>query len=238
MKLRVNPEIFVRFPKYERYVVVACGVENTEDGGGLMERLHALETTLRADSELVEFKNHPRLASWRELFADLGVNPNQCLPSIVALVKRVLNGSDIPFINPLVAVMNIVSLSHLAPCGGDDLDSIRGDLILGFAEGNETYIPLGKPEAREFPKPGEVIYFDNSSLDVLCRAWCWRNGHTTRITPVTKRVAINIDILPPISSKEGQSTAEELASLVEKTCGGQIQICHLHSGNPSVEMLA
>jgi DNA/RNA-binding domain of Phe-tRNA-synthetase-like protein len=236
MKLCIDTAIFKRFPQYQRYVVVSSNINNIGDSSELAQKLRTIETTLRADPELVDFKNNPRLASWRQLFTDLGVNPNQCMPSIVALVKRVLSGSNLPIINPLVAIMNIVSLSHLLPCGGDDLDKVQGDLILGFAVGDETYIPLGKPEVREYPKPGEVIYYDSSSQDVLCRSWCWRNGDTTKILPSTTRAAINVDVIPPVSIDEGAAAAKEIASLVETKCGGQAQIYCLKEDNLSANI--
>lgn len=237
MKISIENVIFDRFPDYRRFVVFVNGIDNSAEKNMEIEgKLKEIEKSIRSNPKLEDFKNHPRLLSWRNQFTALGLNPNQCMPSVVALVKRVRSGSDLPVINPLVAIMNIISLKYLLPCGGDDLDKVKGDLILGSASGMESYIPLGKPETVERPKQGEVIYYDDSSNDVLCRSWCWRNGDTTKILPSTKRAAINVDVIPPVPIGEGEEAAEELASLVESICGGKTHIYFLNNSYRTVNL--
>ena len=171
----------------------------------------------------------------RQAFQSFQVNPNKCPPSIFNLVKRVRSGASLPFINPLVCIFNVVSLRHCIPAGGDDLDKVVGGIRLGYADGTETYVPLGQPDARETPNPGEIILVDPGNKDVFCRAWCWRNGHPSRIEASTRRVAINVDALPPVTPETGRAAAEEVAALVERFCRGRVQIRRLEAGHASFE---
>ena len=239
MKIRVDEALFRAFAGYVRHVVVAEGLDNTRAADilpDLVSMLREAEAATRADARHDDLKAHPRLASWRAAFQAFGVNPNKCPPSIFNLVKRVRAGATLPFINPLVCIFNVVSLHHCLPSGGDDLDRVAGDILLGYADGTETYVPLGQPDARETPAPGEVILVDTGSKQVFCRAWCWRNGHPSRIEPTTCRVAINVDALPPVTPEEGRVAADEVAALVSRFCGGQVQIRRLEAGRAAFDV--
>jgi len=235
MQLGIAPALFTAFPAYVRHVVIAQDLDNgggAEDHPGLVERLRACEAAVRADDACQDPRLHPRLAAWREAFQTFGANPNKNPPSIVNLVKRVRSGTELPFINPLVCLFNIASLQHLLPAGGDDLDRVEGDLILGYATGDERYTPLGKPEERERPFPGEVILLDTGSREVFCRSWCWRNGHPSRIEATTRNVAINFDALPPVPPEDGLRAAQELMELLGHACGGRARIERLDAARP------
>ncbi len=239
MRIGVDEALFRAFAGYVRHVVVAEGLDNTrspEDLPDLVAMLREAEAATRNDVRYEDLKAHPRLACWREAFQAFRVNPGKCPPSIVNLVKRVRSGATLPFINPLVCIFNVVSLHHGLPSGGDDLDRVVGDIGLVYADGTETYVPLGQPDSRETPTPGEVILVDTGSKQVFCRAWCWRNGHPSRIEPTTRRVAINVDALPPVTSEEGRVAADEVAALVSRFCGGQVRTHRLEAGHPSCDV--
>ena len=238
MKISIDDALFQAFPGYVRHVVLAEGLDNSrnaEDLPDLEAMLREAEAAVRADGAFEDLKAHPRLASWREAFQAFQVNPNKCPPSICNLIKRVRSGAVLPFINPLVCIFNVVSLHHCVPAGGDDLDKVVGGIRLGYADGTESYVPLGQPELRERPNKGEVILVDTGNQDVFCRAWCWRNGHPSRIEPGTRRVVINIDALPPVTAETGRAAAEEVAALVARFCGGQMEILQLEAGHSSCE---
>jgi len=239
MQIMIDPALFQAFPGYVRHVVLAEAIDNTrgpEELPELVALLRTAEAGARADAAYEDLKAHPRLASWRAAFQSFQVNPNKCQPSICNLIKRVRTGTALPFINPLVCIFNVVSLRHGLPAGGDDLDKVVGGIRLGYADGTEAYVPLGQPDQLERPNPGEIILVDPGNQDVFCRAWCWRNGHPSRIEPETRRVAINVDALPPVSAATGAEAAAEVAALVTRFCGGQVRIHRLEPAHPACEV--
>jgi len=223
-KIFISDDIFKMFPDYVRHVLIAREADNSKVDGELEAFLRKEEARVQADESFTDIKSHPRIASWRDAFVKFGTNPNQCPPSIANLIKRVRGGKDIPYINSMVTIFNIISMRYVIPAGGDDLDLVKGDLSLGFSDGSETYVPLGSPDVREFPRPGEVILYDTGSGDVFCRSWCWKNGDRSRIEGTTKTVAINIDALPPVTGDEGLTAAEETAELVRRFCRAHVTI--------------
>lgn len=223
MQYRVEPEVFERFPGFRRMVVVAKNADNTQESAALTALLRQYEATARGE-QLAEFRAHPALAVWDQTFLAMGLKPNRFPPSVINLIKRVRAGKDLPYINTLVATFNCISLKYLVPCGGDDLGVVRGDLCLGIAKGNESYVPLGQAEVCETPPAGEVIYYDTGNLDVFCRAWCWKNGDRSKMTSATTATAINIDAMAPVSLEHIRQAAGELADLLHAHTGAQTEI--------------
>ncbi|MDR3232021.1 MAG: hypothetical protein LBT65_11325 [Synergistaceae bacterium] len=234
MKIEIAPEVFSAFPGYVRHVVVAKGVDNTGSNAELEDLLLDAQRRVREDDAFADLKTHPLIASWRDAFQSFGVNPNKCPPSIANLIKRVRGGKDLPCVNTLVAIFNILSMKYVLPAGGDDLDAVRGDIRLMPALGRENYTPLGSPDQRETPIPGEIVLLDTGNEEVFCRAWCWKNGDVSKIETGTRRVAINIDALPPMSADTGRAAAEETLSLVGRFCGGSHALYRLDATNCSI----
>ena len=235
MKISIDTTVFETFPDFTRHVLVAENVANNAGPQALPE-LEALlrdrEREVRGSEAFADIKAHPMLAIWRSAFQRFGVNPNKCPPSIFNLIKRTRSGKDLPFVNPLVCIFNVISLGNCIPAGGDDLDKVIGDICLRPAAGDENYIPLGQPDHLEHPEPGEIILMDTGNRDVFCRAWCWRNGHPSRIEPTTQRVAINLDYLGTLVPFEEQCrVAEQAAEYVRRFCAGTTRIFHLNAEN-------
>lgn len=223
MRFAVDESVFEKFPEYRRGVVVARQVTNRSLDDELEERLRAAERGLAAAVGGDDWRNHPRLAVWLEAFGRLCIPVGSKPPSVAALVKRVVKGAALPFINQLVALMNIISLEHLVPCGGDDLDTVGHELVLRPAAGAEDYRPLGRPDSLEHPTPGELILVDTSHSVVLCRSWCWRNSDVTKLTEETTAVALNVDLMSPaVSIDEGEAITRRLADDVRRSCGGEV----------------
>jgi len=233
MKDIVSKEVLVKFPNYIRGVVVARGVNNHGENQKLLEILRKAEDNAAHDESLMDIKNHPRIASWRQAYSDFGVNPNKFYSSIESLARRARRGDQLPYINTLVALFNYFSLKHMVPSGGDDLERVDGKLCLTLAKGDEPFTPFNS-EVIEYPAPGEVIYVDDSK--VMCRCWNWRQGDQTKLTPATASVAINVDCLPPVSKDKAEAITTELADLVKEFCGGKTTYFLLYASQGEVEV--
>lgn len=223
----VSDEVFALCPEFKRGIVVVSELRNDESVPQL-ERMMREAVELRRDQQNLA---HPKLLDWEEIHRGFGSNPNKFPPSIKSLVKRVASGAELPFINAVVAIFNTVSLNHLIPCGGDDLDTIAGNLRLDRSRGDEGFTPLGS-EQPEAPKPGEVIYYDEGTKRIMCRRWNWRNGDFSKITPATKRMVINLDGGPSTPASEIERATAELADLLKRFCFAVSETALLDRKNP------
>lgn len=234
MLYKVETEIFDDFPRFARGVVIATGIDNESSSIPELELLLRASISEVEESDAISLK-HPRIQAWYAAYQHFGVKRvRDTSPSIATLVKRIKRGKggDIPFISPLVAISNLIALKYLVPSGGIDAETIQGDLILGKAVGNETFVPLGRDEVLS-PNPGEVIYYDKGTRNVICRAWNSKAGRSTVITRNTQRALIDVDgMLDVIPLTELQEATQLLASLVQDFCGGSARIEYLTPNHP------
>ena len=226
-------EVFEQFPEYRRGVVVARDVRNGASPAELVRRLRDEEMRARETLKAETLTAEPRLASWREAFRRLGYKPGDFRPSIEALLRRVLRGQELPSINALVDIGNIVSLRHLLPVGGHAIDVLAQDIALRPATGAEDFVPFGSQEI-EHPMPGEFIFVEGNH--VLTRRWIWRQANHTLTLPETTAVEINIDALPPANEADVQAAAKDVMALVERFCGGGARLAVLDRGNPLLRL--
>lgn len=212
-RLRIDPAVAARFPQYTAAIVYAAGLENGESDAGSAGWLRDAEAFVRA-AVPEPASAHPHLASWRSVFSAFGSKPSKFLCSAEALVKRVLKGEEIPPINRVVDAYNAVSLRHVVPAGGEDLDRLESDLTLAFSDGTEPFDLLSGDGTSERPDAGEVVWKD--SAGVTCRRWNWRQCRRTRLVPGTKNAYFVIDRLAPYPREALMRAAEDLAALLRK----------------------
>ncbi len=231
MRFRIEEEVFRMFPQFCRGIVAAAGIDNSKPSPELEALLREEEEKMRQDPS-IDPALHPRLLVWKDAYRKFGSNPNKFTPSIVFLCKQVKAAKPLRSISPAVDAFNIISIRHIIPCGGDDMDSAEDEVSLGRAVSDETFAPIFKPEGAERPDPGEIIYVNRSTKKVLCRRWNWRNADFSKITPQTTNLAINVDgMIPSISRAEIEEAAEELRRLLSTYCGGTVSVHFLDAQN-------
>lgn len=231
MKFKIEEKIFEDFEKPFIGVVIACGTSNQNSNSEITKLLREAENNLRKQFEGEEISEHPQIAPWREAYRKFGSKPRDFRCSIEALSRIILKGSEIRHISNLVDLYNLISIKYVLPVGGEDLDKMKGNLVLGYAKGDELYSPLGEEE-NDPPRVGEVIYKDDEG--VICRRWNWREADRTKLTKETTNAILVIESLSPIPQEVAEQATKELAELVQKFCGGSIETFFLNEENREI----
>ncbi|BBB47163.1 B3/B4 domain-containing protein [Pelolinea submarina] len=229
----IAPQVFEKFPDYIRGVVLAVGVSNGKSSPELVQLLRDEEKSLQQRLNVEEITDYPKVNSWREAFRSLGIKPSEYRSSIEAMSRRVLRGNELPSINALVDIGNILSLRHLVPTGGHALDAIQADISLRPADGSEEFVPFGSEEM-EHPDPDEFVFVEGNT--VLTRRWSWRQANHSLTLPSTKIIEFNIDGLPPVSMEEVELVAKDMFELVSRFCGGELSVQYITRDNPSISL--
>ncbi len=229
----VGPEVFARFPEFRRGLVIAHGVRNVPSSPELVAMLREAEASVRTRLGGQEITAHPRIASWRAAFQALGIKPKDFRCSVEAMARRALKDQQLPAINALVDIGNLLSLRHLVPMGGHAIDLTRGSYLLRPATGTETFVPFGTDQP-EHPDPGEIVFAEGDV--VLTRRWTWRQANHSLTLPGTTAIEYNVDALPPVTRGETEAICGELAELIARHCGGSIRLGMLEAGCPTCSM--
>ena len=231
MQFTISPEALNLFPELQIVINVLRGVDNTVESAEIIRLQREEEARVRSVFLTMRPAEHPNIDGWRKAYTAFGAGSSY-RSSVEALTKRVAKGGELPRINNLVDIYNLVSLKHLLPVGGEDLKAVQGNVELNRASGDENFIPLGKEED-DPPKKGEVVYVDDNN-DVLCRRFNWREADKTKLTENTTDAIIVIEGLPPVNDIEVKEAANDIEKYVKKFCGGEVELFLVNGTVPSV----
>ncbi len=229
----ISNEIFAKYPGYVRGVVRAYGVTNGPSSDELVALLRKAEAHVRNHLKTEDLAEHPRMVSWREAYRAFGAKPTKFRPSMEAMARRVLKQQEIPSINALVDIGNIVSLRLLVPAGGHAIDVVEQDVALREAVGDEEFTAFGSDQV-ENPLPGEIILVEGKT--VLTRRWTWRQANHTLVLPTTTDLEVNVDGLPPVEVSEVEDGCRQIIELIERFCGGNADYEVLSQENPTIKL--
>jgi lysyl-tRNA synthetase class 2 len=230
MKFKIMPDIFEKYPEAIVGILVVRNLNNEGKNEEIIQIIRNEENRLRSELKLGDLAQNSNIANWRRAYKLFGEDKDRA--SHEALIRRILKGNEITHINKLVDIYNYISIKYRSPVGGEDLDKIKGDIILKFATGNEKFFMLGSTE-ESHPENGEVIYVDDK--EVLCRKWNWRESDNTKFTEETKNAFLVMEALPPLAKEIIERTLEEFGELVRKYCDGNITTYILDKNNMEIE---
>lgn len=233
MKLNIDSAIFKQHPDLKIGALLIRRINNAK-------RVSAVESLLRGicAQRSREFKDkdiyeHSMIIPWSSAYGKFGVNPKKYPPSIVALLKRVQTGKDLPHINVIVDIYNYFSLKYLLPIGGEDVDWLCGDLNLTFTGGGESFRPLGTIDV-EKAKEGEVAYKDSGGI--TCRYWNYRECERTKFTEKTVNALILVEDLSKMHMDQFGTILQDMQNSVAKYIGGTVKTYILNEESGSIDL--
>jgi DNA/RNA-binding domain of Phe-tRNA-synthetase-like protein len=218
--VRIDAAVTELRPDYRALVLVAEGLRPGPSDEVSERHLAAAEHQARAMSGGGPAETQPHLAAWREAFQAFGAKPKRTRPSVEALLHRLPDG--LPRIDRLTDLYNAVSVAHVVPLGGEDLDHYRGPARLVRADGTEPFeVVAGGEPAVEHPRSGEVVWRDDEGI--TCRRWNWRQCARTRLTHETTRAFFVLDALGPMTDGAVHAAGEALTeALLESSPGATV----------------
>lgn len=216
-----HPEIIRQFQNTAAAILHLTGIKNIPSGNDLCQLYISEQQSAAArigDTPLSEIET---LAAWRTTFRQFGVDPTRYRSAPEALLRRLTKKGDIPSINSLVDLCNLVSIRYAIPVAAFDIRGITLPLTVCFAAGDESFTPLGIEQA-ENPEPGEVIFIDQTGR-VAARRWCWRQSQESAASPNTTDAIITIETQHPEGLQTVHKALGDLRSLVTEFLGGTFQ---------------
>ena len=230
MEFKVNEKLFDEYDGLKIGVITCNNIDNTKMTKDITKETQEVKSNIKGKFANIELANYPVVRKWREIYKSFGEKKSRS--SIEALIRRLLNGHDIPSINPIVDIYNLISLKYEIPCGGEDIDTIKDDIELTYADGTESFICVGSKE-EEHPNKGEIVY--RSGNTVMCRNFNYRESDITKLTEDTKNCVLVIEnVLDDNNSLE--NALEELSKMVEEYLGGTTKVNILDKGSSKVEL--
>lgn len=217
--IKVNKELFANNPGL---VLGVLKFQDINNHGIVNLDFGSITDTIRKKYTSIEnIQNEPKLNSWRNAYIKFGAKPKEHRSSVENLYRLIIGGRVLRSINKLVDIYNYISLKYMVPVGGEDLDNVKGEIELTYANENETPILLLGDNEPKQPKKGEVIYKDENGA--ICRRFNWREAERTKLTEETKNCVLVVEGLPPVNKSEVELALNEMAELIKEKCGGSYE---------------
>ncbi len=186
-----SPDILARYPGVAGGAIFVQGIPNGPTPEYLQKQFQAEQQATLQRIGNTPLSQIPSLAAWRSAFRGFGVDPTQYRSAAEALLRRLTKKGDIPSINALVDIGNLVSIRYALPVAVFDTRAVHGTVTVHFADGSERYTTLGQDEIGH-PEPGEVVFSDETGL-VVARRWCWRQSEPSAAQFATTTALITVE---------------------------------------------
>jgi len=220
---RITKEFRDLFPDAHIALVCLVGIDNQGCHPDIESELRRANEEAKKHLVKDVFSENPAVAVWRDAFRKFKTKKG-VRSSIESLLKRVEKENPVGPINPLVDLYNTISLEYGLPCGGEDIDTIEGDLLLTVACGGEPFLALGD-EVEDPALPGEVVYKDD--IGIVCRCWNWRDGVRTMLTEQTKNAILVLESVDSARHADVLAAAKALAARCTSSLGGTASVAVL-----------
>lgn len=165
-----------------------------------------------------KIKENTILSGFRRLHDAVGRSNKKNVSSPENLLHNLLRTGQLPRINLLVDIYNLVSIKTFLAIGAHDLANVSGNIHLRLTKGTEKFLPLGS-EQLKIVSSGEYAYIDDNE-DVICRLEV-RQVEKTKVTEHTTECFFIVQGNPATDSDYLKMCTEQLINLIKKFCGGQ-----------------
>lgn len=218
-RFNYHPDVFETFPSLVGGIILAEDIQVPNDLDSLQS---AYVQEQKAVIERIGETPLSQLASldaWRGAFRTFDVDPTQYRGAAEALLRRLTKKGDIPSINPLVDIGNLVSIRHAVPIAVLDTRLITGTISVHFSDGAENFTPLGR-DTVEHPSKGEVVFSDENR-QVAARRWCWRQSDQSAARETTTEAIITVEAHHDDALGDVQNALDDLVALLKTHCQAQ-----------------
>ena len=209
---RYSNDVISTFPGTRGGVIHALALDHTTSPSSLGELYRSEQAQVREAIGDMPLSEIPSLKAWRATFSGFGVKPTQYRSAAEALLRRLTKQGDIPSINLLVDLANMVSIRWRIPVAVFDQAVATGPTTVRFAEGQEQFTDLGS-DLPTNPEPGEVVFVDEAGM-VSARRWCWRQSDQSAARDTTVEVLITVEGQHPDAETDIAGATQDLLNLL------------------------
>ncbi len=190
MKFFVSDEVFEKLPDVCFAIVAAKGINNMGKNPDIENLLKVQVENTHQYFKDKNVKEYDKIICYREAFQTLGINPNKFMCSIEALSSRISKKAFLPSINPIVDLVNVVSLKYVLPMGAHNIGNLCDDICIRFSSETDTFLPMGQDKA-EIMEARELVYASGSNI--LTRRWIWRQSDIDKADENSSTILFPID---------------------------------------------
>ncbi len=171
---------------------------------------------IQAEYAIETVKDALIFRAYRDFFWKIGIDPTKTRPAAEALIRRILQGKELPRINTVVDAYNLASVKSHISIAAFDTSKLKGNLRLRFARSGERFTGIGmsQPIALE---GNELVIEDMGTGGAAepIAVYPYRDSDGTKINESTKQAVFIMCGAPGIPLEP----LEKAKALVEEYVG-------------------
>ena len=211
-----SAEVLAKFPELAICIGTISGIHNQKESDQLRQLKKTVYEEAKAKFNVEALKNDPTVRAYRDFYWKLNIDPTKTRPSGEALLRRVLNGNELPNISTAVDAYNLASMQTIVPISGFDEERLRPPFHLRFAK-NEAFTGIGmdKPMLQT-----ERMLVLTDEKQILC-VYPYRDSDHSKITLQTQNAVIIGYGAPGISQEQLKEAVEMTLEYIKRVSGGE-----------------
>lgn len=184
-KVDWNSDVSASFPELAVCLGVVSNVNVEKENGQIKQLRKAAYEEVKTKYTIATLKDNPTVRAYRDFYWKLGIDPTKTRPSGEALLRRVLNGSELPKISTVVDAYNLASMKTIVPISGFDQDRLSPPFRVRFAR-DEAFTGIGMSKPMTLSANMLVL---TDEKQVLC-VYPYRDADNTKVTMHTRNVLV------------------------------------------------
>jgi DNA/RNA-binding domain of Phe-tRNA-synthetase-like protein len=213
-----STDVLTRFSELAICVGTITGIRNQEENEQLRQLKKTVYEEARAKHNVDALKDNPTVRAYRDFYWKLAIDPTKTRPSGEALLRRVLNGNELPNISTVVDAYNLASMQTIIPISGFDRDRLNPPFHIRFAK-NEAFTGIGMNKPILLTEKMLVLTDEKQALGI----YPYRDSDNTKITLQTQG-AITVGYgAPRIGQEQLKGAIERTLEYIKRVSGGEIE---------------
>lgn len=201
------PDLDVRFKKVE-----GLTIKKTSDA--LEEFKSRIIKETKETYSLETLKDAPHFRKYRDFFWKIDIDPTKIRPSSEALIRRILQGKQIPQINTAVDAYNFASIKSGVPLAAFDSKRLRGELSMGFATRGEEFWGIGMKEPKILTGK-EIVIKDEEKLVAI---YPYRDADESKVTHEIAEILLMSCGVPGVEAQKLEEAVNLAAEYLVEYC--------------------
>ena len=220
-----NSEVSTRFQKLAICIGTMRGVRVEKENEQIQQLKRDVYEQVKAKYDVETLKDDPTVRAYRDFYWKLDIDPTKTRPSGEALLRRVLNGNELPRISAVVDAYNLASMKTIIRISGFDGDRLSPPFHVRFARSGEMFAGIGMTESISLADKMLVL---TDEKQVLC-IYPYRDCDNTKIGLQTRNVTMVGYGAPGTAEEQLKEAVDTTLAYIKQVSGGEVETVKVFS---------
>lgn len=216
MEIKISPHLKELVPDFKVGIIQYDHIEVGDSPQMIRGRLQTFQESLFFDLEDKHVTNFQGIAEWREIFKQVGTDPNRYRPSVEAIYRRIQKQNYLTSIHSAADLNNFFSMQYEIPIGIYDTNKINGDIEIRVGQLGDEYLGIN---GRTISMKDKIL----SSDETGAFGSPYVDSERTAVTIETKHAIQIVYLKPSLRNDSCEKLLTSLGAMFAQVHGGSAE---------------